>query len=813
MIRFSRQWLWLLPLVAVALGLWRLRFDVEVLNLLPGDLSVVQGLKLYQQHFANARELIVTVSAPDATQAQSAAQTIAGALQPRRDLVSEVTWTPPWLEHPDQAAELMAYLWLNQPPPLFAELTNRLQGAALSNTLAESREALATSFSPNDVAARAYDPLGFMRLPEATTAATPTWGPGSEYFATAEGTFRIVFIEASVDLASYKSCVKWLAEVKQVIEAARAEANFPSSVVVRYTGRPAFVAEIGSGMEHDLAGPSAGTLAVIALLFYFTHRRWRPLLWLLALLLLILAGTLALGGLIYGTLSVVSLGFASILAGLGEDFAIVLYQEAKSHPHLSLREIRHEAAPGIWWSALTTTSAFALLNLSRLPGLGQLGTLVAIGVALAAVVMLYAYLPPLLASERRLPEFRPSQREEAHSPSVTGNQRLLTSAPTLRAWSLTVLLVLAGLLLLWLKPPRFDASPDALKPKRSEANAALEELKHRLDRVREPLWIVIEGRNETEVADRLRAVEPLLQRAVSNQLIAGFTLPTALWPQPLNQTANRSAALALAARREELQEATRTAGFASNAFAVADNVLRVWKQAAARTNVFWPTNDNSRWILEKLTARTTQSHLAIGLVHLGQGGAKPSFGELSALSDELRAKGLWLSGWELLGPAISQMVVRDLLRVLLPIAALVLAALGLAFRSWRDVFLSVATLVFSALILHVVMAVAGWSWNMMNLMALPLLLGMGVDFSIHIQLALRRHRGDLALVSRSVGSALLLAGSTTVAGFASLALASNAGISGLGKICAMGIICAMLTAVYLLPAWWKTIAGSRDSIA
>jgi predicted RND superfamily exporter protein len=151
--------------------------------------------------------------------------------------------------------------------------------------------------------------------------------------------------------------------------------------------------------------------------------------------------------------------------------------------------------------------------------------------------------------------------------------------------------------------------------------------------------------------------------------------------------------------------------------------------------------------------------------------------------------------------------------VLPPILALVLLTLWLAFRAWRDVVLSLTTLVFTGLMLHLLMTLAGWSWNMVNLMALPLLLGMGVDFSIHIQLALRRHHGNVALVSRSIGRALLLAGSTTVAGFASLAFASNSGIAGLGKVCAAGIVCAMLTAIYLLPVWWQLIAGSRKSIA
>ena len=322
MSRFSRQWLWLLLLPPVALGVWRLRFDVEVLNLLPSESPVVHGLKLYQQNFANARELILTVSAPDAGQAEASARAVAVALRARPDLVAGATWTPPWLEHPEQAAELMAYLWLNQPPALFAELTNRLSGENLTNTLAESREALATSFSPNDVAMRGYDPLGFMRLPETATASAPSFGSGSEFFASADGTFRVVFVEAAIDLTSYKSCLKWLEEVRRVVEAARSAASVPASVAVRYTGRPAFVAEIGGGMERDMAGPSAGTLGVIALLFYIAHRRWRPLLWLLALLVMILAGTLALGGLVYGTLSVVSLGYDQVAASLIQQVAL-----------------------------------------------------------------------------------------------------------------------------------------------------------------------------------------------------------------------------------------------------------------------------------------------------------------------------------------------------------------------------------------------------------------------------------------------------------------------------------------------------------
>src|SRR4029077_10706390 len=153
-------------------------------------------------------------------------------------------------------------------------------------------------------------------------------------------------------------------------------------------------------------------------------------------------------------------------------------------------------------------------------------------------------------------------------------------------------------------------------------------------------------------------------------------------------------------------------------------------------------------------------------------------------------------------------VVKEFPRVLIPIFMLVVVSLWFAFRNLTEVALSLITLAFSALCLGATMDLLKWDWNILNLMALPLLLGMGVDFSIHIQLALRRYDGDLLVVRRSVGRALLLAGATTVAGFASLAFSTNSGMASLGKVCALGITLALVVAVYLLPVWWRAWMGT-----
>jgi predicted RND superfamily exporter protein len=787
MVGLRRSWWWLL-LIPIVIGVARLRFDVEVLNLLPLHVPAVQGLKIYQENFANARELIVTLDGDDPDRLESAARQLATGLRAETNLVAQVTWQPAWLEYPGQSAELIAYLWLNQAPEAVRALTNRLSGPNLSNALLEAQSRLATSFSPGDIATLSYDPLELTRLPgEGSTSGI---GTGEQLFVSADGKFRVLFVEARPALGNYKQCRAWLEQIRQVV----ALQNLPAEIRVQYTGRPAFVTEIAGGMEKDMGGSAGGTLLTIGILFYLTHRRFRPLVWLLTLLVVILGATTAIGGLFFGTINVVSLGFASILFGLAEDFGIVLYQESRSHPELSTAQVRRMAAPGIWWSAITTAGAFLLLNLSGLPGLGQLGSLVAIGIVLAAVVMIYLYVPPLMRWHRRTDEDDSKLR-------LFAPVRLL---PTKVIWLVTALCLLSGAWVLWRQGVRFDRSPDALKPRNSHAYAAVEQMKERLGRPDEPAWVIVRGNGEADVARKLGAVELWLQRGVGERAIKSFTLPTPLWPKPDRQQVNREVLRGLVRRGAEVKQAVLAGGFTSNSLALTDSLLATWAIAVDRPGTFWPSNAASQWVLDKVVGKTADGIFALGLLHPADD-RRATRGFLESLPDDLRAQGVLVSGWEFLGPSIFEIVMREFPLVLTPIAALVIVSLWLAFRRFTDVLLSVATLAFSAVALQAIMDLLGWRWNLMNLMALPLLLGMGVDYSIHIQLALRRYNGDLATVRKSVGRALLLAGTTTVVGFGSLSFSTNSGMASLGKVCALGIALALVAAVYLLPVWWRAM--------
>lgn len=808
------RWLWLILLVPVAIGLTRLHFDTEVFDLLPKGLEAVEGLKLYQQYFANARELILTLNGKDAEQTEAVARAIAEELRAQSNEVAGVTWQPPWQEHPEQTAELIAYMWLNQQPERFAELTNRLAPEKLGELLTNAREELASSMSPEAIARLSYDPYGLTRLPEETAGAAPSFSEGQETFASADGRFRIIFVQARDELRSYRDCQQFLELIRnRATQAANRNAG-SASVRIGYTGRPAFAAEIAHGMEHDVTISVGGTAIIIAVLFWLAHRRIKPMLWLLTLLALILGCTLALGGLIYSTINVISLGFAAILLGLAVDYAVVHYQEALAHPNLTIPQIRHAIAPSIFWAAVTTITAFLVLNFGGLPGLGQLGTLVALGVTLAATIMIYEFLPPLFPgrNESRAGESASAASTREVSESGEGTRRapgMLRRSSVVFGVTVVVLAVSLGVLCFGL--PRVDASANALRPSHSQAYEAMDTIQAHLSERREPLWLIINGNDAEQIGRRLDEIQPLLEQAVSNQWVAGFRLPTPLWPRPKYQTANRATALHLVKEGPLLRTVALTNGFTAQAVGLAEGILKTWEGMAESQGVYWPTNPMSRWIFEKFTARTPTNYMALGLIE-GREQTQARHAGVSALAQGLPKTDVWLSGWELLGSEIFSRVKANMWKLLAPMVVLVLLSLFLAFRRPREILLSLAVLLMSGLCLLCVMRLAHWSWNLLNLMAIPLILGTGVDYSIFMQLALRRYAGDLAVAYRSVGRALLLCGGTAVAGFGSLALSSNAGMASLGQECAVGIGSNMLIAIFLLPVWWRVTTRETAAV-
>jgi len=90
--------------------------------------------------------------------------------------------------------------------------------------------------------------------------------------------------------------------------------------------------------------------------------------------------------------------------------------------------------------------------------------------------------------------------------------------------------------------------------------------------------------------------------------------------------------------------------------------------------------------------------------------------------------------------------------------------------------------------------------NFANIIALPLLLGIGVDNGIHIlRRARHNHRLDHSLLSSSTSRAVVFSALTTIASFGNLAFSSHVGTASMGLLLTIGITMTLVCTLVVLP--------------
>lgn len=755
-----------------ALGLSRISFDVDVFKILPPGLRQAEGLSIFLKHFARSDELILTLEAPDAATAAQAADSLAAALAARTDLASRVTHRPRWETHPAELSELAAYLLLNAPPGKVREAAARAAPDRASQTLQETIERLGESVSPAEVVQLSYDPLRFGEALEGLEK-TARGAPGE--FASEDGTFRVIYLEAAPELKDYRDAIRWVDAVRAAADAWNADGR----VTIGLTGEPAFLAEISRDMEADMKSSGVVALLIIAAIFWFCYRRIRPLAALVAMLLLIFVLTLAAAGLFLSDLTVMGVGFAAIMIGLSVDYGFLLYQQWTEQGGTA-PELRRRCLPNIFWAALTTAAAFFFLNASSLPGLAQLGNLVGFGVVIGALVMYFLYAP-LIA---RLP-WQPSP------PSALAEAFWSPRALRLGAW-LTGLLV-AGLLaaLAAAGGPRIDETTRALRPRHSPANETLERLTEKLSNQANLLSVLVTGRDETEVLARLRSIDAALRATGGPGSL--YTSPEPLWPDAARQRENLATLRPLAGDLDRLHAAFEQAGFAEEAFALTREASARWSEW--QNPPIWPANPTSEWLLRRVASRGPDGYVALGLI-------RPAPDREDALA-AFREEGVYVVSWKQLGAELKRTVPLEFAWLVGILVTVTLVLLLLGFRRPSDVTLLAGTLLLTFLSLAGAMTLLGMEWNFFNMAAILLLLGTGVDYPLHMSLALRGRLGDPHQAQITMGKVIFLCAASAAVGFGSISWASNHGLASLGRTCALGLALDALITIYLLPAAWR----------
>jgi hypothetical protein len=133
--------------------------------------------------------------------------------------------------------------------------------------------------------------------------------------------------------------------------------------------------------------------------------------------------------------------------------------------------------------------------------------------------------------------------------------------------------------------------------------------------------------------------------------------------------------------------------------------------------------------------------------------------------------------------------------------------LFLVLRRLRDVLYALAPLVAAAGAVILVMVVCGMPLNFANIIALPLLLGIGIAFDIYF--AVNWRRGIEHPLSTATARAVLFSALATGSSFGGLAVSNHPGTASIGALLLLGLAVVLATIFTFMPALMGRPPGAR----
>jgi hopanoid biosynthesis associated RND transporter like protein HpnN len=135
----------------------------------------------------------------------------------------------------------------------------------------------------------------------------------------------------------------------------------------------------------------------------------------------------------------------------------------------------------------------------------------------------------------------------------------------------------------------------------------------------------------------------------------------------------------------------------------------------------------------------------------------------------------------------------------LALAAMVIVLL-VDLRNLGHTLLALAPLVLGIVCAVGVLGLLGLPLNPANMLAFPLIVGVGADNGVLIIKDYRQQRGRSYNLSLPMGRGVLVVALTTLLGFGTLMISRHRGLASLGLVLTIGVTCCMVTALVFLPA-------------
>ena len=640
---------------------------------------------------------------------------------------------------------------------------------------------------------------------------------------------RIISIWANLDYADVQPGRKATAAIRQAAEHANLATEFNADL--RLTGSvPITDQELIAVQEGGASVNNFVAAGVVLVILWLAMRSVRTVLAIVVNLFGGLAIAAALGLVMVGRFNPISVAFAILFVGLGSDFAIqysVRYR-AERHATDDLHSALVKAGERVGTPLTLAASSAAAGFLSFLPtsyrGLAELGLISGCGMVIAYVASL-TLLPALLQIVHPPPEPRPL----GYAALAPVDRFLQRHRRTVVA--ATAIVAVAGLpLLLHLQ---FDFNPLHLRNPNEEAIATYRELSKDPLVGRSAADVLAQSpARAAEAAKRLSAVPAVAQTRTAETFIpededrklaiigdAARTLEPSL--NPPSPSAPPTDEQNIAALKSGAQALTRSAGQATGAGAAAAarlsgdlNKLAATDaavRAAAEFAMVRPLKLDLDELRRALKAqRVTLDNLPPDIrrdwvTPDGRARAEATPKQDTDDNQALRQFALAVLAVEpdATGPAIStyewaQAMISAFVQAGAWALCSIAVLLWIVLRRPGDVALTLVPLLVAAAVTLEICGLLNFPLNYANIIALPVLLGVGVAFKIYYVLAWRQ--GETNFLQSPLTRAVFFSALMTATAFGSLWLSSHPGLSSMGKLLALSLACTLASAALFQPA-------------
>ena len=617
---------------------------------------------------------------------------------------------------------------------------------------------------------------------------------------------------------------------EEAIQKAASQLNLKQSLsaAVNLTGQVPMDDQQFSVIRHSaLADTLTATLGVVIVL-WLALRSWKIIVAVCFSLAVGLAATAALGLAMVGSFNLISIAFFVLFVGLGVDFGIqfsVRYRAERHEQddlHLALQSAARKAGKPLALAAAATAVGFFAFLPTSYRGLSELGLIAGCGMLIAFACSI-TLVPAALALLNPPGEAAP-----------LGFSRLAPLDALLQRHRIAIIAVTIGLVLagtpLLLRLP-FDFNPINLQNPNSPAVITYRQLQKYPETSASDAELLAPSVEQADAAASRLAALPQVSRTItissyvpsdqdtkiaelkSASARLGRALGSKTQPPPTDEetvASIKAAANSLSAAADNQTgagaDAARNVAAQLSRLANADPAVR---QQAENAFVS-PLRYDLGQLRQSLSPRPISiATLPPDLVRdwvLPDGRARVEVLPKGDLDDTAVLKkfaaAVLLAEPSASGPAISYYESgRTVTAAFIEAGILALVAIStllfLALRRVVDVLLTLVPLLLAGAVTLEICVLDNLALNFANVVALPLLLGVGVAFKIYYIMAWRS--GKTGLLQSALTRAVVFSAMTNAIAFGSMWASSYPGMSSMGKLMALALLCTMAAAVLFQP--------------